>query len=53
VADKQKHIYGRQPKMHKMLSWQNGAHQVLDQIAARDELWNFAKIFGGVHSNNV
>jgi hypothetical protein len=26
---------------------------VLDQIAAREKIWNFAKIFGGVDSNNI
>ena len=31
----------------------NPAHKVLDQMAARELIWNFAKIFGGVHLNKV
>jgi hypothetical protein len=34
-------------------SWQKVAHKVFDQMAAREIFLNFAKIFGGVDSNNI
>ena len=36
-----------------MGTYRNPACKVLDEMAARDIFLNFAKIFGGVDSNNV